>query len=99
MPGDRREVVVYFKGVERDLTRSADVSRRSLTSVATTAAKVGLTIAAGFAARKVVSEIGKSIRAQSDMRESVNKTNVIFGDSSKTVQRWSQNSVFSLGLT
>lgn len=99
MAGERREVVVYFRGVERDLTRSADASRRSLTSVATTAAKVGVGIAAGFAARKVVSEIGKSIRAQSDMRESVNKTNVIFGTSSKAVQGWSQQSVFSLGLT
>jgi len=60
---------------------------------------VGMGIAgiAADAAGKVVSFMGDSIGAASDLGETVSKTGVVFGDSSAAVLEWSQNAATALG--
>lgn len=51
--------------------------------------RVSLPLAAGF---------GFAIKAASDLEETINKVNVSFGDSAKSVHEWSKTSIKSMGL-
>lgn len=62
---------------------------------------LGFAVAAGAALAGVaaVKFAGDSIRAASDLSETLNKTNVVFGKSSKGVIDWSNDSAKSLGMS
>jgi hypothetical protein len=52
-----------------------------------------------FAAGVVIKGLQEAIGQASDLNETISKTGVIFGDSSKEITAWSQNSAKQLGLS
>ena len=52
---------------------------------------VGLTL-------PIIAAGGAMVKLASDMEETINKVDVSFGDSSKTVKDWAKNSITSMGL-
>lgn len=55
--------------------------------------------AAAFGTAALVGGVRTSIRAASDLSETVNKTNVVFGSNARQVQAWSKTAATSFGLS
>lgn len=60
---------------------------------------LGAAVVAGFAVDTVVDFAKGAIDAASDLRESMSKVEVVFGDSANEIKRWSQSSATDLGLS
>lgn len=60
---------------------------------------IAKTLAAAFSAAAIGAGIKKSIDAASDLNETVSKTNVIFGDASKAIQKQGDTAATSMGLS
>lgn len=85
---DTTEVDKATTGVERAVQRVQD----RLKSAATT-------ITAYFALDKVREFITGSIAAASDLNETINKSNVIFGKNAGEINKWASNSERALGMS
>jgi len=57
------------------------------------------TVGAAFVATKVVSFLGDSVTAASDLSETVNKSNVIFKDNAAEIEAWAGTAASSVGLS
>jgi hypothetical protein len=60
---------------------------------------LGITLATAFSAKEIVNFSKEALKAASDLDESINKVNAVFGLSGETIKTWSENSVLSFGLS
>src|SRR5262245_24333389 len=82
------------------------MASKELDGIAKSFQRVGQ-IATGFfaanvataATQGIVNFASKSIRAASDLGESLNAVNVIFGDSAQTILDWGKNNATAFGLS
>jgi hypothetical protein len=89
-----------------DASRVLDGVDKKAKGLGSTFASVGK-IAGGFlaanviagAAQKVVGFLTESVKAASDLGESINAVNVIFGKSSQTILDWGKNNATQFGLS
>jgi hypothetical protein len=73
--------------------------RKTSRGVAAPMAKVAAGIAAAFAATGVSSFLKSTVSQASDLSETVNKANVIFGRNAAEIQKWSQGAARNFGLS
>ena len=103
--GDTRDVEAAFARSNRAATqfgasvettgKRADKAARNLTSFAKgTAAGFG----GAIAIQALVSGIGKSVTAASDLNEQIAKSREVFGASSQAIESWSRETASSLGI-
>lgn len=61
--------------------------------------RIAAPIAALVAGTKIAGFLGGAVSSASDLNETVNKSNAIFGASAGTINRWAEGSVKSVGLS
>jgi hypothetical protein len=91
-----------MKGVTKstdDIGKGADRAGTAFTGMGAKF-KVALGAIAGFAAGgALVSFLSDSVTAASNLNETINKTDTIFGSSSASVKQWGESAATSLGLS
>lgn len=100
------ELTAVLKGQDAGMGALFDDTKQKATGLGKTLGDVGK-IAGGFLAAEVIGKgvsalkdgIGSSIAAASDFNESLSKTRVVFGDSSKAVEEFASTSAKNLGLS
>jgi len=61
--------------------------------------RLGAVLVAGFAAMRIGSKLMEFKTAASDLNETINKSNVVFGNSSAEIMKWSEQAATSFGLS
>jgi len=95
MAGSIRNLMVRL-GVEVD-DRGAKKFGSSMDRLTGQAKSFGIAMGLAFGASTVIDFARDSIRAASDLSESMSKTNVVFGSSSKAVTDFSRNAATAMG--
>lgn len=96
-----RRVTIEFLGDSRDLQRAVGDAESSTSRMGETLKKigrvaaVGLAVAAGAAVKFGIDAVG----AASDLNETVNKSQVVFGKHAKDMEDWAGRAATSLGLS
>lgn len=90
----KKELRDSGKAAGTDLPKGVAKGNKSLEKLNKTVNIVGAALIAG-----IVVGAKKSIDAASDLNESVNKANVVFGKSAPTIQAWGKTAATSLGLS
>src|SRR5262245_59674069 len=85
-------------GVTAKAGKEADKTEKKYRELGT-AAKVGLGVAAGVIGAKLIKLTGAAITAASDLAETQNKINVVFGESADVVTELGATSPKALGLS
>lgn len=81
------------------LQTSVDKTSKSVSSLSKTALKAGVALGAAFAAKAALDFAKASIAAFSNLEESVNAVNVVYGEAAEGVQALGENSVEQFGLS
>ena len=94
----QEELIVKISADVSDLSKKIDQANGKVGGFASSAKKLGGIMAGAFAVSKVA-EFGKAIiMGASDMEESLNKVNVVFGNSSQQVIDFANNSLTAFGI-
>lgn len=94
----QEELIVKISADVSDLSKKIDQANSKVGGFASSAKKLGGIMAGAFAVSKVA-EFGKAIiMGASDMEESLNKVNVVFGNSSQQVIDFANNSLTAFGI-
>ena len=94
----QEELIVKISADVSDLSKKIDQANSKVGGFAKSAKKLGGVMAGAFAVSKVA-EFGKAIiMGASDMEESLNKVNVVFGNSSQQVIDFANNSLTAFGI-
>lgn len=91
-------LVVKLLGDTTDFKQKMDKSGEALEKIGEKAKKGGLIMTAGITA-PLVALGAKSLLTASDVEESLNKVNVVFGRSSKEVVSFTENAASALGMS
>ncbi len=78
---------------------AADKTSKSVSSLGGTALKAGAALGAAFAAKAVLDFAKSSIAAFSNLEESVNAVNVVYGEAAEGVHKLGEDSVEQFGLS
>lgn len=89
------DVVVRFIGDTSKLRDDVAKVQGTGSKVKTWAKGVGAAIGGAFVAKQVVD----MVRAASDLNETMNKTNTVFGEGAGAVSKWSESAAEAMGLS
>jgi hypothetical protein len=85
-------------GFSRQVDRASQTSARSMGGLGGAIGKLGTVMAGVFAGTQIVDFARDSIMAASDLEESVNAVNVVFGEAAEAIHEFGKTSVDSVGL-
>lgn len=86
-----------FDGLKDKSSETAKTVGKDWDKVASDLTKVGSSMTK-YVTLPMLAAATAAIKLNSDMTETVNKINVVFGDNSKAVDRWASNSLAKMGL-
>ena len=90
---DTSEALSGLSQVENAATRAGEVLKKAGDGIQTFGKKMTM-----FATLPVIAGLGGAIKAASDLNETLSKTEVVFGEGTKQVLEWSDNTLKSIGL-
>lgn len=91
------DIITNANKAQADMARASGGAQSFGSRVKASMKGVGTAIAGAFAAQKVVAFAQDSVKAASDLNETMSKTEQVFGRSSKAVVAWSEDSSNALG--
>ena len=96
-----KRVVVEFLGKDKSLSKTANDAANNTGKLKSRVGAVGKAAALGFgiAGAAAGTFAVKAIRGASDLEETVNKSNVIFGKQAAEIDKWSKGAATSMGLS
>jgi hypothetical protein len=87
------KIGVDLTGAQKGLKQAA----KEFKSTGNELTSIGKNMTMGITA-PIMAAAGASVKLASDLEETMNKVNVVFGDSADTVKSWAKSSVTSMGL-
>ncbi len=91
-------VVVKFIADVAAMRKGVDKTNSLLSGFGRTVARVGTGIAAAFSARAITEFASESVKAASDLQESLSKVEQVFGGAGN-VEKWAEDSATAFGLS
>ncbi len=109
---EQETIVIRIQGQD-DLTRPLGQGTKALTGLQAAARqsttllgglqgamlKLGAAVAAFYAIKQAFGAVNGAIQAASDLSETINKVDVVFGNSADAIEAWSKTSAQALGMS
>lgn len=96
---DGKKIEAENKRIEQSLKDSATGMNREASSIINSLKPIAGAIAGAFAVKAGVDMFAGAVSAASDLSETINKVNVVFGDSSGAVLKFAETAAQSLGMS
>ena len=96
-----RKIEIEYVGDASSLSRASAQAQKSTGKLGSSFSKLGKYAKAGAIALGAVVAVGayKAVDAASDLNEALNKSNVVFGEQAKAVEKWSRTTATSFGVS
>ena len=105
MPESLGTAVLELRTSDRDFVRGIDSARRkteefsgSIKTLGSSLSRIGGSMSK-FVTLPIIGAFAGMVKGASDLKESINAVNVVFGDSARVITDWTKNAAGTIGVT